>query len=141
MSRAKELDRWPITRLVMTDYTAVRCGGKTIVTAGSFQQAAKAVTPMRVDLDSEFEAVLVRAATLDVATEAVRRDDFPSEAWVTVALMHELWPKAAWHDQPMSETDSAPIRRYQKQRIREAEAAVEAEVQQFRDEISARQRA
>jgi hypothetical protein len=41
----------------------------------------------------------------------------------------------------MSETDSAPIRRYQKQRIREAEAAVEAEVQQFRDEISARQRA
>jgi hypothetical protein len=96
---------------------------------------------MRVDLDSEFEAVLVRAATLDVATEAVRRDDFPSEAWVTVALMHELWPKAAWHDQPMSETDSAPIRRYQKQRIREAEAAVEAEVQQFRDEISARQRA
>jgi hypothetical protein len=136
--RAKTLDTWGITRLLMADHTAVRCGGKTIVTAGPFQQAAKAVTPKRVGLDREFEAVLVRAPTLDVAIEAVRSDSFPSDAFVTVPLTHELWPKNRWHDQPMTMTDSAPILRHQKAQRREAEAAVTAEVEQFRADLEAR---
>jgi hypothetical protein len=139
--RAKVLDTWGITKLLMADHQAVRCGGKTIVTAGPFQQAAKAVTPKRVDLESEFEAVLVRAPTLDVAIEAVRSDSFPSDAFVTVPLTFELWPKNRWHGEPMTRTDSAPIERFQRQQRRDAEAAVEAEVAQFRDEIAQRQRA
>jgi hypothetical protein len=138
---AKTLDLWSVTRLPDIDFTAVRCATKTIVTAGPFQQAAKAVTPKRVDLESEFEAVLVRAPTLDLAIEAVKSDSFPADAWVVVPLQHTLWPKAAWHDQPMTMTDAAPIKRYQKEQRRQAEQAVEAEVAQFRDEIAQRQRA
>jgi uncharacterized protein (DUF2237 family) len=137
---AQTLDLWSITRLPEIDFTAVRCGGKTVVTAGSFQQAAQAVTPKRVDLESEFEAVLARACSLDVATEAVRSDSFPADAFVVVPLQHTLWPKAAWHDQPQAMTDSAPIRAYEKQHRREAEQAIEAEVQQFRSELAQRQR-
>jgi hypothetical protein len=140
-NRARELDRYAVTALHNRDYTAVRCAGKVAVGEKSFQQSAEQVVPKRVNLDKEIEALLIRACSLDVATEALGRSDFPNEVWVTVPVTHELWPKAAWHNQPMTMTDSAPIRRHQKQRVAEAEAAVEAEVRAFRDELSARQRA
>jgi hypothetical protein len=85
--------------------------------------------------------VLVRAPSLDVATEAVRSDSFPADAWVVVPLQHTLWPKAAWHSQRMTMTDSEPIRLYAGEQRREADKAIENEVAQFRAELSARQRA
>jgi hypothetical protein len=140
-NRARELDRYAITKLLNRDFTAVRCGEKVAVGQKSFQQAAEGVVPKRVNLDEEIEAVLIQAPSLDVAHEALRRDDFPADAWVTVPVTHELWPKAVWHDQPMTMTDSAPIKRYAKQRVRDAEKALEVEVEQFRNELKARQRA
>jgi hypothetical protein len=140
MSRAKELDRWGITRLPEIDYTAVRCNGKTAL-GGSFQSVAEQVCPKRFDPDSDFEAVLIRAPDARTASEALRSEDFPSESWVVVPVTFELWPKAAWHNEPMTESDAAPIRRYQRQQRREAEAAIESEVAAFRDELAQRQRA
>jgi hypothetical protein len=139
--RAKALDRYAITKLLNQDFTAVRCHGKTVISGGSFQQTAKGVVPKRLDLEGDVEAVLVRACSLDVATEALERDDFPADAWVTVPVTHELCPKAAWHSQPMTATDREPIERYRRQQRREAEAAIESEVAQFRAELVARQRA
>jgi hypothetical protein len=71
----------------------------------------------------------------------MKHADFPEAALVTVPVTHELVPKQRWHSERMTETDAAPIRRYQRQRVAEAEAAVEKEVAQFRDEIAQRQRA
>jgi hypothetical protein len=139
--RAKALDRYAITKLLNQDFTAVRCHGKTVISGGSFQQTAKGVVPKRLDLEGDVEAVLVRACSLDVATEASERDDFPADAWVTVPVTHELCPKAAWHSQPMTATDREPIERYRRQQRREAEAPIESEVAQFRAELEARQRA
>jgi hypothetical protein len=76
-----------------------------------------------------------------VATEALRRDDFPADAYTVVPVTHELWPKARWHGQRMTMTDSEPIRLYAREQRREADKAIEAEVAQFRAELSARQRA
>jgi hypothetical protein len=123
----------------MLDFTAVRCNGKTAL-GGSFQSVAEQVCPKRFDPDSDFEAVLIRAPDARTASEALRSEDFPSESWVTVPVTFELWPKNVWHEQPMTATDRAPIHRYLKQQIREAQAAVEAEVQQFRSELAQRQR-
>jgi hypothetical protein len=136
----KTLDLWPATRLPVIDYTVVRCAGKTAI-GESFRATAELIAPKRIDLDRDVQATLIRACALSVASEAMKHPDFPAESWVTVPVTHNLDPKERWHDQPMSATDSAPIKRYQKQRIRDAEAAVEAEVQQFRDEIAMRQRA
>jgi hypothetical protein len=137
---SKTLDLWPVTRLPVIDFTVVRCAGKVAI-GESFRATAEQVAPKRIDLDRDVQATLIRASSLPVASEAMKHADFPEAALVTVPVTHELWPKQRWHAQPMSETDAAPIRRYQRQRVAEAEAAVEAEVQQFRDEISARQRA
>jgi hypothetical protein len=38
-------------------------------------------------------------------------------------------------------TDLEPVKRYAKQRVRDAERALEVEVEQFRNELRARQRA
>jgi hypothetical protein len=140
-NRKQALDRYSISKLLDRDYTAIRSRGKTVVSDESFQRIARAVATSQPDLDLDFEAVLVRTCGIDVATEAVRSDSFPNEAFVVVPVTHELWPKAAWHNERMTAPDSAPIERYRRQQDREAQAAVEAEVQQFRDEISARQRA
>jgi hypothetical protein len=139
--RKQALDRYAITKLLNQDYTAVRCGDKVAVGEKSFQSSVEGVVPKRVNLDKEIEAGLVRACSLDVATEALRRDDFPADAWVIVPVQHTLWPKARWHNQRMTATDSAPIRGYEKRQRREAEQAIEAEVRAFRDEIAQRQRA
>jgi hypothetical protein len=140
-NRAKDLDRYSCSKLLNRDFTAIRCHGKTVVSGESFQRIARAAAPSQPDLDLDFEAVLVRACSIDVATEAVRSDSFPNEAWVTVPVTHELWPKAAWHGQRMTMTDSEPIRLYAREQRREADKAIEAEVRAFREEISARQRA
>jgi hypothetical protein len=138
-NRAKALDAWTITRLPAIDFTAVRCNGKTAL-GGSFQSVAEQVCPKRFDADRDFEAVLIRAPDARTASEALRSPDFPSESWVTVPVTHELWPKAAWHNERMTATDSAPIERYRRQQDREAQAAVEAEVARFRSELAQRQR-
>jgi hypothetical protein len=139
--RARELDRYSITKLLNQDHTAVRSRGKTVVSGESFQRIARAVAPSQPDLDLDFEAVLVRTCGIDVATEAVRSDSFPNEAWTVVPVAHTLWPKAAWHGQRMTMTDSEPIRLYAREQRREADTAIENEVAQFRAELSARQRA
>jgi hypothetical protein len=136
---SKTLDRWPVTRLHSTDFVAIRCAGKQAV-GESFRPTAELIAPKRIDLERDIEAVLIRASSLPVASEALKSADFPEEAWVTVPVTHELWPKSAWHSQPMAMTDAAPIRRHQRQRDREAQAAVEAEVAQFRSELAQRQR-
>jgi hypothetical protein len=135
--RAKALDAWSITRLPVIDFTAIRCAGKTAL-GGSFRATAELIAPKRFDPDRDFEATLIRACSLSVANEALKSADFPAEAWVTVPVQHTLWPKAAWHSQPMTMTDSAPIRAYEKYQRREAEAAVAAEVEQFRADLEAR---
>jgi hypothetical protein len=122
------------------DYTAIRCAGKQAI-GESFRATAELIAPKRFDPDRDFEATVIRASSLPVASEALKSADFPAEAWVTVAVTHELTPKATWHNERMTATDSAPIERYRRQRIREAEAAVEAEVAQFRAEAAARRRA
>jgi hypothetical protein len=137
--RAKALDAWSITRLPVIDYTAIRVAGKQAV-GESFRPTAELIAPKRIDLDRDVQATLIRACALSVASEAMKHASFPEEAWVTVPVTHDLWPKAAWHSQPMAMTDAAPIKRYQRQRVREAEAAVEAEVAQFRSELAQRQR-
>jgi hypothetical protein len=140
-NRKQALDRYAATALHNRDYTAVRCGGKVAVGEKSFQSSAEGVVPKRVNLDTEIEAALVRACSLDVATEALRRDDFPADAYTVVPVTHELWPKARWHNQPLTATDLEPIKRYRRQQRREADKAIENEVAQFRAELSARQRA
>jgi hypothetical protein len=136
----KTLDLWSITRLPVIDYTAIRCAGKQAI-GESFRATAELIAPKRFDPESDFEATLIRACSLSVANEALKGADFPEEAWTCVSVTHELDPKQRWHNEPMTETDAAPIRRYQRQRVREAEAAVEAEVAQFRSELAQRQRA
>jgi hypothetical protein len=140
-NRAKELDRYSITKLLNQDFTAVRSRGKTVVSGESFERIARAVAPSQPDLDLDFEAVLVRTCGIDVATEAVRSDSFPNEAWTVVPVAHTLWPKAVWHNQRMTATDTAGIREHAKRQRREAEKSIENEVAQFRAELSARQRA
>jgi hypothetical protein len=120
---------------------AVRSRGKTVVSVESFQRIARAVAPSQPDLDLDFEAVLVRTCSIDVATEAVQSDSFPNEAFVVVPVAHTLWPKAAWHIQRLTMTDSEPIRLYAREQRRKANKAIENEVAQFRAELSARQRA
>jgi hypothetical protein len=136
----KTLDRWPVTRLHSTDFVAIRVAGKQAV-GESFRATAELIAPKRFDPDRDFEAALVRASSLPVASEALKSADFPSEAWTTVPVQHTLDPKQRWHNERVTATDAAPIRRYQRQRVREAEQAVEAEVRAFRDEIAQRQRA
>jgi hypothetical protein len=140
-ARAKELDRYANTKLLNQDFTAVRCGEKVAISEKSFQQAAEMVVPKRVNLDEQIQAALIRACSLDVATEALGRDDFPNEVWVTVPTTHELWPKARWHNQPLTATDRGPIEQYRRQQRREADAALEKEVAQFRAELAQRPRA
>jgi hypothetical protein len=140
-NRKQALDRYSITKLLNQDHTAVRSRGKTVVSGESFQRIARAVAPSQPDLDLDFEAALVQACSIDVATEAVRSDSFPNEAFVVVPVAHTLWPKAAWHSQRMTATDSEPIRLYAREQRREADKAIENEVAQFRAELSARQRA
>jgi hypothetical protein len=140
-NRKQALDRYTVTALLNRDFVAVRCGGKVAVGEKSFQSCAEKVVPRRVNLDEEIEAVLIRACSIEVATEALRRDDFPPDAYTVVPVTHELWPKARWHNQPMTATDLEPIKRYRRQQRREADKAIENEVAQFRAELSARQRA
>jgi len=134
--RTKALDTWPITRLPEIDFTAVRHGDKKAI-GESFRSTAPQVAPKRLDLDRDIEAVLIRAPDLRTASEALRQGDFPEDAWTVVPVTHELTPRARWHDQPMTATDSAPIRAHEKQRQREAEVAVAAEVEKFRAELQA----
>jgi hypothetical protein len=137
-NRKKELDRYRVTKPPRQNFTAVRSGGRKAIGGTSFQQTARQVAPRQPDLEHDFESVVIRASSLDVATEALERDDFPETAWVVVPLQPTFWPKAAWHDQPQAMTDSAPIRAYEKYQRREAEAAVAAEVEQFRADLEAR---
>jgi hypothetical protein len=140
-NRKKELDRYRVTKPPKQDFVAVRSGGRRAIGGTSFQQTARQVAPRQPDLDQGFESVVIRASSLDVATEALERDDFPASAWVVVPLQPTLWPKAAWHSQTLTKTDAAPIREYEKRQRRQAERAVEAEVRAFRDELAQRQRA
>jgi hypothetical protein len=138
--RDKALDAWAITRLPMLDFTAIRCNGKRAL-GEAFRPTAELVAPKRIDLGRDVQATLIRACALSVASEAMKHASFPEEAWVTVPVTHDLWPKQRWHSQPMTKSDAAPIRRYQRQQRREAEAAIESEVAAFRDELAQRQRA
>jgi hypothetical protein len=140
-ARAKHLDAYSCTKLHDRDFTAVRCGGRSVVTDLSFQQGARQVATNQPDLKSGFEALLIRTCGLDVAAEALGREDFPLEVFKVVPVTHELWPTARWHSQTMTATDTAGIRGHARRQRREAEKAIEAEVQAFRNELKARQRA
>jgi hypothetical protein len=140
-NRAKHLDDFSCTKLHDRDFTAVRCDGKAVVTDLSFRQTAQMVAVNQPDLGSDFGATLIRACALDVAEHALQHKDFPHDAFVNVPLTSELWPKAAWHSQPMTTTDSEGIREHAKRQRREAAKSVEAEVAAFRAELKARQRA
>jgi len=140
-NRAQELDHYAVTRRAKQDYTAVRCGEKKAIGETSFSQTARLVASQQPDLATDFAAILIRAASLAVATEALGHAEFPADAWTVVPVTNEFWPRRRWHSQPMTATDLAPIERYAREQSRTAEEAVEAEVEQFRSEIAARQRA
>jgi len=138
-NRDRELDHYSITRRAKQDFTAVRCGERKAIGERSFAQTARLVATQQPDLDLDFAATLIRAASLAVATEALGHAEFPDAAWTVVPVTNEFWPRRRWHSQPMTVTDLAPIERYAREQSRTAEAAVEAEVQAFRREVAARQ--
>jgi len=140
-NRAKHLDRYPAATLHDRDFTAVSCGGKAVVTDGSFRQTAQRVATSQPDLENGFSAVLIRTCALDVAERALLDKGFPADAWVTVPVTADLWPAARWHSQPMNATDAAGIAEHARRQRREAAQAVEDEVAAFRREVEARQRA
>jgi hypothetical protein len=139
--RAKHLDEYAVTTLHLRVYQAIRSDGKTAVGEDSFQAVAKLVAGNQPNLDVGFEALLIRAPGLDVAKLALTFETFPFEAFRTVSVTFELWPKERWHSQPLTATDTAGIHEFKKRQRREAAKALEAEVEQFRSELRARQRA
>ncbi len=140
-NRAKHLNDYPCAALHDRDYTAVSCGGKAVVTDGSFRQTAQRVATSQPDLESDFSAALIRTCGLDVAEHALLHKDFPRDAFVNVPLTSELWPKAAWHSQPLTATDTAGIATHATRVRRQAAKDEEAEVAKFRAEIAQRPRA
>jgi hypothetical protein len=140
-NQAKHLDEYSITKLHLRDYIAVRCDGKTAVGEHSFQQVARLVTTNQPSLDADFSALLIRACAADVAKQALAFETFPFEAFVNVPVTFDLWPKARWHNETMTATDTAGIRDHAKRVLRQAAQDAELEVQALRDEIAQRPRA
>jgi hypothetical protein len=107
---------------------------------GANERSSRVATA-QPDLESDFSAVLIRACGLDVAEHALQHKDLPAGAWVTVPLTSELWPKARWHNEVLSMTDSEGIREQARRQRRAAAKSIEDEVQAFRAELASRQRA
>jgi hypothetical protein len=139
-NRAKHLNGYSCTALHLKDYTAVSCDGKAVVTdLLSFQQTARQVAINQPDLENGFSAVLIRACAFDVAERAPQHKDFPAAAWVTVPLTSELWPKARWHNEALTMTDSEGIREYARRQRRAAAKSIEDQVAAFRADLAQRQ--
>jgi hypothetical protein len=138
--QAKNLDKFSVCYLHLRDFIAVRADGKIACGEASFQEGAKLVAPRQPNLETDFEALLIRAPSLSVAKDAIGREVFPFEAFKSVSVTHDLWPRARWHNQPMNATDTAGIAADAKRQRREAAASAEAEVQALRDEIAQRPR-
>jgi hypothetical protein len=120
------------TRIQNQDFTAIRCNGRTCVTERGFQSGAKQVTTDNPDLLTAFEACVIQAPTLDAAIAAVAHRDFPSDVWTVVPLTHKLWPRERWHKLPMTMTDSAPIRDYQRKAHLERAKKLDNEAKDYR---------
>ena len=101
----------------------------------SFQSAAKSVCPDNPNLDEAFEACIIQGPSLDLAVVAVGHKDFPSDVWVTVPVTNELWPKAVWHNQRLTETDAAPIRAHQRKAARERALRLDNEAKEYRESL------
>jgi len=140
-NRAKHLDEYAITKLHLRAYLAVRCDSKIACGEDSFQQVAKLVVINQPNLDADFSALVIRAPGLDIAKQALVFETFPFEAFKTVPVTFDLWPKARWHSQPMTATDAAGIRDREKRMLRSLAQDAEREVQALRDEIAQRRRA
>jgi hypothetical protein len=84
---------------------------------------------------------VIYAPGLDVAKLALTYETFPFEAFRTVSVTYDLWPKARWHSLPMTATDTAGIASHARRELRQAAQDAEREVQALRDEIAQRRRA
>jgi hypothetical protein len=139
--RAKHLDEYAITTLHLRAFLAIRSDGRTAVGEDSFQAVAKLVAGNQPNLDVDFDALVIYAPGLDVAKLALTFETFPFEAFRTVSVTYDLWPKAPWHSLPMTATDTAGIRDHEKRELRQAAQDAEREVQALRNEIAQRRRA
>jgi hypothetical protein len=130
----------PRTRIAPTRWYAVRCRGERPRLGEDFISTACKVAAPDFNPAEDIEAIIVIAYEQAHAVEVLQQQDLELP-WKVVPTTGRCEPRAEWHGLPLTVSEQAALRRVQRaERDRETQA-IEAEVAQFRSELSARQRA